>query len=113
MRKIVSITVISFLLFFAFYDFIKPLYKQEINGSGYHSKVFKLDCGYGYQILHNKKVLIKQEYIPAIQEKKSFSSYEDAELVGKFVSDKFLKGESPVITIDELNNLDIVTLGEQ
>ncbi|WP_373055909.1 DUF4907 domain-containing protein [Zunongwangia sp. H14] len=69
--------------------------------------VFKGDNGYGYSINAEGKPLIKQEYIPAIEEKISFSTATDAEKVGCMVRAKLRRRIKPSISCGELKKLGI------
>lgn len=58
-------------------------YIVDISTPMYHLEIIKTEeNGYGYRILHKNKVIIYQPYIPAINEKKTFSS-EKAAPVGR------------------------------
>ncbi|MDO5980754.1 DUF4907 domain-containing protein [Flavivirga spongiicola] len=66
------------------------------------SKTFRVDNGFGYEITSNKKVLIKQNYIPAIQKNKPFFSEEDADKVACLVINKLKTRNSPTVSLKEL-----------
>ena len=74
----------------------------------YKTEVFKVENGFGYQISYNSKLLIKQEYIPAVQLNKTFCTEQDANLVAQLVSKKLYNKENPQITLENLNHLNIV-----
>ncbi|CAM4206222.1 DUF4907 domain-containing protein [Zobellia nedashkovskayae] len=74
---------------------------------GLHTEVLQVDEGYGYKILYDDKILVKQDFIPAIQGKKSFESEKEAMLVGNVVLRKIEKGEDPYISVLELKDLKI------
>ena len=78
--------------------------------TGLHTEVLQVNEGYGYKILYDDKVLVKQDFIPAIQGKKSFESEKEAMLVGNMVLRKIEKGEDPYISISELKDLQISIL---
>jgi len=59
------------------------------------------------QISYHSKLLIKQEYIPEIQLNKTFCTEHDAEKVAHLVCEKLYKKESPKITLENLNKLNI------
>lgn len=64
--------------------------------------------GFGYHITQNKKVVIKQEHIPAIQGIKAFASKADAEKCAKLVVKKLaVSGSLPSISKQELIQLQI------
>jgi hypothetical protein len=61
--------------------------------------------GWGYNIIAEKKVYIKQEYMPAVSGKRGFKSANDAMMVGNLVVEKITKSEMPTITIHELDSM--------
>lgn len=69
--------------------------------------VFKLDdgSGWGYEIIKEGAVFIRQEYIPVFEGKQVFQTKEDALKVGTRVRDKLKQGESPALTRQELTGL--------
>ncbi len=69
--------------------------------------VFKIENGFGYSINRNDKILIKQAYIPTLQENKTFCTRSDAQKTADLVVDKLLNKKSPAITINELEMLQI------
>ncbi|PKG43763.1 DUF4907 domain-containing protein [Psychroflexus sp. MES1-P1E] len=73
------------------------------------SKTFGVDTGFGYEITNKKKVLIKQNHIPAIQESKPFYSKEDADKVANLVISKLKNKKSPTVSLKELAILKIQT----
>ena len=72
-------------------------------------KVFEVGIGFGYDITANDVIIIKQENIPAIQQQKNFTSYEHAHQVAGVVVEKLSKGDNPVISIEELKKLGILS----
>lgn len=64
--------------------------------------------GYGYTISLNEKVIIKQDYIPYIQDKISFCTTEDAQKIAVVVQKKLLKRENPSVTLIELEQQSII-----
>ena len=73
----------------------------------YQVEVFKVGNGFGYQIKSQSKLLIKQDYIPAVQLNKTFCTEEDAEKVGRFVANKILNKENPKVTMENLKQLNV------
>ncbi|NHF59582.1 DUF4907 domain-containing protein [Flavobacteriaceae bacterium TP-CH-4] len=57
---------------------------------------------WGYQIHFDSKLLIQQDYIPAVNGKQYFTCREDAEKAGQLVVDKIRLNERPSISIEEL-----------
>jgi hypothetical protein len=66
----------------------------------------KMD-GWGYRIHIDKKPVIDQPTIPAVGLNQKFSTFSDAEKVGKLVINNLLLGRLPTIKIEELNSLKI------
>jgi predicted signal transduction protein with EAL and GGDEF domain len=64
--------------------------------------------GWGYEILTDGKVYIKQDFIPAIPGRHSFETKEQALLVGNKVLDKIEHKQMPVITFAELKQMNII-----
>ena len=79
---------------------------------GLYAKTFSIDDGYGYKIIHEDKVLIQQNYIPAVQGTFPFKTANDAEQVGELVKKRLLEGKSPVISLNDLTHLKIDILKE-
>lgn len=69
--------------------------------------VYKTETGFGYSISYNSKLLIKQDYIPAIQSEKSFFNFEDAQKAASLVIEKLNRKENPKLSLLELNELGI------
>lgn len=68
---------------------------------------FQVNEGYGYLIKAKSKVLIKQENIPVIEDVHAFCSESDAEKTGELVKSKIMNHESPSVTREELENMEI------
>jgi hypothetical protein len=69
---------------------------------------FKTNNGWGYDIYINDKKYIHQDYIPAVNGKKSFKTKEDAEKTAVLVKNKIMKKIiPPSVTINELESLGI------
>lgn len=69
--------------------------------------VYKSNNGYGYSVSYNDKLLIKQDYIPCIENNHPFCNYKDAQKVANLVVEKLNEKENPKVTISELNVLNI------
>lgn len=72
-------------------------------------KVFKVGDGFGYDIIANNVIIIKQENMPAIQQQKNFISYEHAHKVASAVVEKLYKGDNPGVSMEELKSLGILS----
>ena len=71
---------------------------------------FRTAAGWGYEIEIDGKPFIHQDYIPAVQGKKSFKSPEDALRVGRLLLEKMKNNKKPIITVDELKKMSIKDL---
>lgn len=67
-------------------------------------KAIRTAGGWGYEILTDGKVYIHQEFVPAVEGKKSFKTENDALFVANKAMEKLVKGKGklPVITVEEL-----------
>ncbi len=108
--KTIFLVLGAFLLCFAA---TKMILKLEGDGARLQSKVFRVDHGYGYEIYSGTKLLIKQDFIPAIEHKVPFRTFKEAKRVANLVSQKLLNYESPEISAKELDNLNIAILKDQ
>lgn len=70
-------------------------------------EVIKLECGWGYDILHRNQVFIHQPNIPVIQETITFRTKHEAKKVGNLVLKKIKSDKFPIITQQELDSLKI------
>ncbi|WP_339713996.1 DUF4907 domain-containing protein [uncultured Kriegella sp.] len=98
------------LSLFGVMEFI-PL--PSLDSPSYETNIVIVEDGYGYQVLKDDKLIIRQEYIPAINTKQAFGTVKDAQLLADLVVDKLKNGRSPVIALSELDDLDIVILEVQ
>lgn len=69
----------------------------------------KLSCrsmqvkgGYGYVVVYGTDTLIYQPYIPAIGEKITFASEEDALKIGRLVCRKLAEKQPPTVSREEI-----------
>jgi hypothetical protein len=65
-------------------------------------KTFRSESGWGYSVYTQKKVVIWQPYIPAVEGKKSFETKRDARRAGKITKGKLATGQDPSINVEEL-----------
>ncbi len=73
----------------------------------YTIQVFPVNSGYGYSIKKGSKIIIKQNYIPAITKKQEFCTVTEAKKVASFILKKIKKQQSPSIKLLELEKLKI------
>jgi len=68
----------------------------------------KTAYGWGYNIMADDKIYIRQDYIPAVPGKQGFKSSRDALLVGNRVIQKITRNELPAITEKDLEELGVL-----
>jgi hypothetical protein len=64
--------------------------------------------GWGYNIIADGKIHIKQEYMPAVPGKQGFLSPVDAMMVGNLVVKKISANQMPTISIGELDSMGLI-----
>lgn len=90
-----------------FFSSVILLISCEKKNNTFDVKITKQESGYGYQILKEKKVLINQPFIPAIQGEKTFKNEADAQKTALLVIKKIGKQTLPRISIHELDSMKI------
>ena len=68
-------------------------------------KIFHASSGWGYDILVDKKLIIHQECVPVLAQKKGFATEESARAVAKVVVQRLKNNEQPTITYNELTRV--------
>jgi hypothetical protein len=63
--------------------------------------------GWGYDVMRDGHPYIHQPYIPDIQGIHGFQTKEQALAVGKMVYDRLVKGQLPIISIEEMRQLGV------
>lgn len=81
-------------------DTYDPILRKEI---------IEVPNGYGYKIFSGDKLLIQQEFIPAVKGDIAFGTKKDARKVANLVIEKIRNRTSPQISVEELEALGIVT----
>lgn len=105
-KNIIIIIVLLFSLLF----FTKRNYNIDNNNDSYFKiEIHKVKNGYGYSLSSYDKKLIKQDFIPAIQKKHPFCTFEDAYNVAILVKKRFVKNQNPKIIMIDLENLNVIT----
>lgn len=99
---ILSVTIFLLLL-------VKPQAIKKNNTEVlYTIETFKTDTGgWGYNIMLDGKVFIKQEMIPAVQLAIPFRSEDEARRTAEVVVKKLYSKKIPSISIEELDSLSI------
>lgn len=80
--------------------------KQE-KSNDFKIKIVGTTQHYGYQIIKGDRIVINQEYIPAVQGEQYFQDSVQAKATAQLVLSKLNKGEFPRIEIEELDSLKI------
>jgi len=92
------VAVVSVVLFY---------YKHQ-DKHAYQIEVVKVEPnGYGYKILKGKQTVVYQPFVPALGNKQTFLSEEDATKVAQLVRDHFEAGENPSISKDDIRRLQL------
>ena len=106
-----TILFLSLLFLFACKSDDSQLDLTIENGDNFFkTEAFEVDSGWGYKILINDKVFIKQEIIPAVNGNFFFQTKEAAEIAGVFVMQKLAKNEGlPTVNFEELQNLGVLS----
>jgi len=68
-------------------------------------KTFHTSAGWGYDILVGNRLLIHQQFVPAIAEKKGFDTEASAKKIARLVIDKLENNKLPTITHHELTQI--------
>ena len=66
--------------------------------------------GWGYNIMANERLYIKQEFIPSVPGKQGFSSSDDALAVANLVIQRISTGREATITERDLDSLGILKI---
>lgn len=74
------------------------------NESNFSIKVFEVENGWGYSIFEQEKLIIRQQYIPAINHQTHFKTKKDALTIGTIVIEKLKLHKAPSISSEELKN---------
>jgi len=69
------------------------------------SKTFHSGSGWGYDILMNGKLIIHQVWIPAVSEKKEFSTEAEAKETAALVISKLKNNKFPTLSKDEVEQI--------
>lgn len=81
------------------------VYYLENSADTYSYKIYKVNDGYGYQVLVNDKLLIKQDFVPTLEGFTAFTTKNQAESAAKQVVSKLRNNEIPALTNTEIDKL--------
>jgi len=93
------------LILIVTFGFIILSYNYYLPKDSITTNVFKVDNGFGYSLISQNRILIKQEFIPVIQDQKPFCLEEDAQKTANLVKEKLLNNERPTVTLVELKRI--------
>jgi hypothetical protein len=110
-RKLTRVCIISGALVLSVFLII--VYFPVSDREAFHSQVFPVDKGWGYEIMSNNKVIIHQKYIPAIQGSISFSSKRDANKIAHLVIRKMKADKTPFVSLQDLETNKIKIIKEK
>lgn len=80
------------------------IYKRH-NGESIVSKTFHSGSGWGYDILLNGKLIIHQAWVPAVSEKKEFSTETEAKETAALVISKIKNNKFPTLSKAEVEQI--------
>lgn len=87
---------------------LKNIFSSKETLHGLSIETFEISKGgYGYDIILNERVIIKQEIIPSISSNVPFRTEKDAEKTAKLVVEKLKCKQLPFVTQKELDSLQI------
>lgn len=98
-----STLIVVIIFWFSANSFLENK-KQE-----YYSQILEVKNGFGYTIKSSKtdKIVIKQEFIPSLNQYKVFCSKKDAMKIGNLVAKKLNAHLTPAITQTEIQEYSI------
>ena len=73
-----------------------------------NASIFKTDKGWGYSIIVNNKLYIRQDIIPAVEGNQGFATKEDATKVAELVLNKMKNKEKPIVKKEDLKQFGII-----
>lgn len=80
---------------------------EDKNTKDIKISIHQVKNGFGYSLSANSKIIIKQDFIPVIEKKYSFCTFNEALKVAKLVKGKLINNQSPTITMKDLKSLEI------
>lgn len=107
LKKFIIINAILMSVLALFFLLENSKEKEIRDSSRINISIYRVDNGFGYSISNNNKILIKQNYIPAIKTKQPFSNFNDAQSIANLVKKRIENRQSPRITKEDLDSLKI------
>ena len=111
MKKLITYFLVFLAITIVVIYFSTFIYTQEENGklkTPLELVVIEGNNGWGYEIHNSGIILVKQEIIPVVPGKQYFKTKNDAKKIGVLVLNKLKINEKPIITLKDLEEMDIV-----
>lgn len=77
-------------------------YRQPARPPVWHSKVYTVNSGWGYDIYKRGTLYIQQPFMPVVAGKQPFANKAQANKAADMVIEKLNKGQLPVLAKDEI-----------
>lgn len=100
-KKIGGVCVVLLLLIIVIISYVK-ITDQTVNHNNLELQTFRTDGGWGYTILLNKKTIISQPIIPAIDTVMPFPDEKSAKRIGQIVVKKIINKENFSVSKQEV-----------
>jgi hypothetical protein len=78
---------------------------QRTDPKHIESRVYRVKNGWGYDILVDERLFIRQESIPVIKAGQTFATKEQAEQTARLVINKMKSGQPPALTKFDLEQI--------
>jgi hypothetical protein len=82
-----------------------PFLYRSHPGNKINYKTFRADSGWGYDVVVNGKLLIHQQYIPVVAQKKEFPTEQQAEEAAQLVVSKLKNNKLPTLSKAEVQQI--------
>ncbi|MEC7264789.1 MAG: DUF4907 domain-containing protein [Bacteroidota bacterium] len=112
MKNFTKLIATILILGLFFYGVTHLSLDKEEHQTTLRKEIIKVENGYGYQIFSGEKLLVQQEFIPAVKGYQTFQSAKDAKKVANLVIEKIRERTNPQISVDELKELGVVFSGQ-
>lgn len=112
-QAIIPVSLLALLLLILVFKISSKSVNDEIKTTKHTETAYRLETfrtgenGWGYNIFKDKKLIIKQDIIPAIEKQIAFKSEADARKTGNFVIEKLKKNQLPTLSRSDLAGLKV------
>lgn len=104
-RKVILTLLLGLVLFFGLQMVLR-------NEPAYRFHAFETESGWGYTIVKEGQVLIYQPFVPVVAGQQVFKRKKDALNTAALVVSRLKRGESPVLSLQDLQDLKVVIVPE-